>query len=99
MRYPPLGERFQNSVPKRWTGEGTNNGRDHLSGPAHDHKIDKPPSVDLRFDDRGERGSRAIEPRFHRTQIALRDLGDLLVRLALELAKHEHLSMMLGQPR
>src|SRR5712671_4124208 len=55
------------------------------------------PSIDPRLDDLRERVSRAVEPRFHRAEVAVRDLSDFLVRLALELAQHEHLAVMLGQ--
>src|SRR5450432_600595 len=51
-----------------------------------------------RLDDLCERVSGAVEPRFHGSQIAVRDLRDLLVRLPLELAQDEHLAMMLREP-
>jgi len=54
--------------------------------------------IDLRLNDRRERCACAVQARLHRAKIALGDLGDLFVRLPLELAKHEHLPMMLRQP-
>src|SRR4029078_8167040 len=50
-------------------------------------------------DDLGERVPRAIEPRLHRAEIAVRDLGDLFVRLPLQLPQHEHLPMVRRQLR
>ncbi len=41
--------------------------------------------------------SRPVQPRFDRPQIAVGDLGDFLVRLALELTQDENMSVMLGQ--
>src|SRR6185437_15982689 len=54
-------------------------------------------SIDARLDDRGECVPGPIQSRFHRSEVAFCDLGDLLVRLALELAEHEHLPVMLRQ--
>src|SRR5438128_107158 len=39
-----------------------------------------------------------VEPALHGAEVARGDLGDLLIALALELAQHEHHSVMLGQP-
>src|SRR5438045_5241318 len=38
-----------------------------------------------------------IQPALDRTQVATGDLGDLLIALPLELAEHEHFTMMLRQ--
>src|SRR5687768_18293566 len=38
-----------------------------------------------------------VQPRFDRAKIAVRDLGDLLVGLSLELPEDEDMPMMLGQ--
>src|SRR4051812_16071560 len=56
-------------------------------------------SIEPGLDDRCERISSPIQPRFHRSKIAVRDLRDLLVRLAFQLAKHEDLPMMFRQLR
>src|SRR5688572_12140970 len=56
------------------------------------------PSVQRGRDDLRERVARPVQPRLHRAEIARRDLGDLLVRLALELAQDEHLLVMLREP-
>jgi hypothetical protein len=48
-------------------------------------------------DDFRERVSCPVKPRFDRAQVALRNLRDLLVRLALELAQHEHIPVVLGK--
>src|SRR5688572_28459251 len=50
-----------------------------------------------RLNDRRERIPRSIQPALHRSEIAAGDLGDLLVRLALQLSQHEHLAVMLGK--
>src|SRR4051812_12444107 len=55
--------------------------------------------AERRFDDRRERGTRPVESRLDRAKVAVRDLGDLLIRLALELAKNEDLPMVLGKRR
>src|ERR1700686_504469 len=44
-----------------------------------------------------ERVSRPVKPGFDRTQVALRDLRDLLVGLALELPQDEHIPVVLGK--
>jgi len=50
--------------------------------------------VQMRFDQHRERISRSIEPGFHCSQVARRDLCDFFVRLSLKLTKHKHFSMM-----
>ena len=47
-----------------------------------------------RFDDLGKRVSRPVEPRLHGPKVAMRNLGDLLIRPALELTQHEHFPVM-----
>src|SRR6185503_4424697 len=54
-------------------------------------------SVERGLDDLCECVPGPVQPRFHRTEVAVRDLRDLLVRLPLQLAQHEDLPMMLGQ--
>src|SRR5687767_1642333 len=50
-----------------------------------------------RLNDRRERIPRSIQPALYRSQIAAGNLGDLLVRLPLQLSQHEHLAVMLGK--
>src|SRR2546423_1690483 len=45
----------------------------------------------------GERISCPIQPGLDRSEIALRNLGNLFVRLTLELTEYEHISVMLGK--
>src|SRR3954464_12947147 len=70
-----------------------------MAPPAHGSMVDLYGSVDLRFDDRRKCVARSVQPRLHPPQVAVGDLSDLLVRLALELTEHEHLTVMLGQLR
>ena len=56
-------------------------------------------SVHLGRDQRGERRACAIQSRLHRAEIAVRDLRDFFVRLALEFAEHKYLTMMRWQER
>src|SRR2546423_7719902 len=49
-------------------------------------------------DELGEAIARPIQTTLDRPQIAARDLRNLLIALTLELAEHENLTMMLGQP-
>src|SRR3954468_5677640 len=56
-------------------------------------------STQRRFYDRGERRASPVQARLHRAKVAVRDLRDLLVRLALKFAKHEYLTMVLRQSR
>src|SRR3982751_2696619 len=58
-----------------------------------------PFSVHPWLDDLGEGITRAVQARLHRAEVAVRDLGDLLVRLPLELAKDEHFPMVRRQLR
>src|SRR5688500_3616022 len=58
-----------------------------------------PRLVDKRLDNGREGGSRTVEPRFHRAEVAVRDFRDLFIGLPFELAQHEHLAMVLGQLR
>src|SRR5689334_16246854 len=51
-------------------------------------------SIQPRLDDRRERVACAIQPGLHCAEIAIRDLRDLFVRLALQLSEHEHLPVM-----
>src|SRR6185503_19050125 len=50
-------------------------------------------------DDFRERVSSPIKAGLDRPQVALRDLGDFLVGLALELTQNENISVMLGKLR
>src|SRR5678815_1004684 len=56
-------------------------------------------SIHPGLDDLGERVPRAIEPRLHRAEVAVRDLGDLLVGLPFELPQDEHFAMVRWQLR
>src|SRR5277367_3743869 len=44
-----------------------------------------------------ERSSSPVQARLHGAQVALGDLGDLLVRFAFELAEDKHLAVVLGE--
>src|SRR5919107_903947 len=91
MRRPP-GSRWWppegSSRPTvRWTAAVVTRLSSALAGPLLQPGLD-----DLR-----EGVPRPIEARLDRPEIAVRDLGDLLVRLPLELAEHEDLAVGLRQ--
>src|SRR3954462_6256703 len=54
-------------------------------------------SVELGLDDRSERIPCSVQSRLHCAEVAVGDLGDLLVRLTLELAQNEDLPVVLGK--
>src|SRR5262249_33429768 len=99
------GSRIRRSQQRRESRQ-MRNGGDQLGPPPFLplpplHSYSRPPtaflSIHHRLADRRECVARPVEPRLDRAEVAFGDLGDLLVRLALELAKHEHLAMMLRQ--
>src|SRR5207248_7817758 len=49
-------------------------------------------SVDLRFDDRRESVPRPVQSRLHRAKVAIGDVSDLFIRLALEDRKSTRLN-------
>jgi hypothetical protein len=55
------------------------------------------PSIEAWLDHRRECVAGTVQTRLHSSEVAVGDFGNLLVRLALELPKHKHLPMMLGE--
>src|SRR5688572_15400041 len=88
------------ALPERkWRREDISSHRHPPRAEVPENESRSGPLVEEGLDDRCEGVPRPVQPRLHRSEVARRDVGDLLVGLPFELPKHEHLAVMLGQLR
>src|SRR4051812_1973052 len=102
LRYPGDQGLFQRPFPSSlWHEKGAPAPGSPSPHPPPDQPT--PPlrslSIHPRLDDLGEGIARPVQTGLHCAEVAVRDLGDLFVRLSLELAKDEHFPMVRRQLR